>query len=83
MGPLKAAKARNCAYVMLPEADKHSYQITLFGPIGADVRDVAILGTDMPLCIGQCLARGATGVWRAGNVTTLGYLAHLYLRRLD
>lgn len=37
---------------------------------------VAIPGPDMLLCIAQGLSRGRSGVWRAVNGLTLGYLAH-------
>lgn len=37
---------------------------------------VAIPGPDMLLCIAQGLSSGRSGVWRAVNGITLGYLAH-------
>ena len=37
---------------------------------------VLIPGPDMLLCIAQGLSRGKTGVWKAVNGITLGYLAH-------
>lgn len=37
---------------------------------------VAIPGPDMLLCIAQGLSNGQSGVWRAVNGVTLGYLAH-------
>jgi threonine/homoserine/homoserine lactone efflux protein len=40
---------------------------------------VAIPGPDMLLCIAQGLSRGPSGVWRAVNGVTLGYLAHAVL----
>lgn len=40
---------------------------------------VAIPGPDMLLCIAQGLTRGQSGVWRAVNGITLGYLAHALL----
>jgi threonine/homoserine/homoserine lactone efflux protein len=40
---------------------------------------VAIPGPDMLLCIAQGLSRGSSGVWRAVNGITLGYLAHAVL----
>lgn len=43
---------------------------------------VAIPGPDMLLCIAQGLSRGPSGVWRAVNGITLGYLAHAVLAAL-
>ena len=40
---------------------------------------VAIPGPDRLLCIAQGLSRGSSGVWRAVNGITLGYLAHAVL----
>ena len=40
---------------------------------------VAIPGPDMLLCIAQGLSHGRSGVWRAVNGITLGYLAHAVL----
>jgi threonine/homoserine/homoserine lactone efflux protein len=40
---------------------------------------VIIPGPDMLLCIAQGLSRGYSGVWRAVNGVTLGYLAHAVL----
>lgn len=40
---------------------------------------VVIPGPDMLLCIAQGLSRGSSGVWRAVNGITLGYLAHAVL----
>lgn len=37
---------------------------------------VLIPGPDMLLCIAQGVSRGRSGVWRAVNGITLGYLAH-------
>lgn len=43
---------------------------------------VALPGPDMLLCIAQGLSRGRSGVWRAVNGITLGYLAHGLLAAL-
>jgi len=40
---------------------------------------VAIPGPDMLLCTAQGLSHGRSGVWRAVNGITLGYLAHALL----
>ena len=40
---------------------------------------VAIPGPDMLLCIAQGLSHGRSGVWRAVDGITLGYLAHAVL----
>lgn len=40
---------------------------------------IIVPGPDMLLCIAQGLTRGYTGLWRAVNGITLGYLAHAVL----
>ena len=40
---------------------------------------IVVPGPDMLLCIAQGLTRGYTGLWRAVNGITLGYLAHAVL----